>query len=305
MTENQQPGIKVYALLIFLAAIWGGSFALIKVAVETAPVLTITSGRMIVASIFLLVAAKMTGQSMPFGLRTWGVIFLAGLFGNLLPFTLISWGEKGIDSSLAAILMGIMPLATIVLAHFFTKDEKANWYKWIGVCFGLCGLIVLIGFESLAGLGVELASQLALLAAAVCYSINALITKSLMHLPRRSLAAAVMSVATVSVLPVSLVIDQPWNLTISTPSALAIIVLGIFQTAIATLMMFAIIRNHGATFFSQINFLVPMFGVMWGAWLLAERPGLNAYAAMGLILIGLAIVRIGTNKDVERAKLTA
>ncbi len=300
MVETSHPGFKDYVMLVGLAAIWGSSFVLIKSAVETAPVLTVTAGRMIVATLILLVAARMAGQTLPYGWRIWGTIFLAGITGNALPFTLINWGEKGVDSSLTAILMGVMPLATVVLAHVFTRDEKANSYKWIGVLFGLIGLIVLIGPTSLGNLGKDFAAQMAILVAALCYSINALIIKSLMHLPRRSLAAAVMVAATLVVVPMSLAFEQPWTLAISTESALSIVVLGILQTAIATLLTFAIIRSHGATFFSQINFMVPVFGVFWGAWLLAERPGLNAYAAMVLILIGLGAVRLGTNKNLAR-----
>lgn len=289
--------------MLILAAIWGSSFTLIKVAVETAPVLTITSGRMLVATVILYFAARMAGQSIPFSPRIWGVIFIAGLFGNLLPFTLISWGEQFVDSSLTAILMGLMPLVTVVLAHFFTHDEKSNWFKWIGVLFGLTGLIVLIGPVSLTQMGSEVIGQLAILTAAACYSVNALVTKSLMYLPRRALAAAIMIAATIPVLPLSLVIDQPWNVDISREAIIAIMALGIFQTAIATLMMFAVIRSQGATFFSQINYMVPVFGVLWGAWLLSERPGLNAYIAMGLILIGLAAVRMGTQKPTIRPTL--
>ncbi|MBZ0217049.1 MAG: DMT family transporter [Fimbriimonadaceae bacterium] len=300
MTENAHPGIKDYGLMLVLAAIWGSSFTLIKIAVETAPVLTITSGRMLVATVILYLAARLAGQSLPYGLRIWTIIFVAGLFGNLLPFTLIGWGEKVVDSSLTAILMGLMPLVTVILAHFFTPDEKSNWYKWIGVLCGMVGLVILIGPANLTSMGSQVVGQLAILAAAACYSINALITKSLMYLPRRALAAAIMLAATVAVLPLSLVIDKPWSHDISGEAIIAIIALGIFQTAIATLMMFVLIRNQGATFFSQINYLVPVFGVLWGAWLLAERPGLNAYIAMGLILVGLAAVRMGTRKPIIR-----
>ena len=211
----------------------------------------------------------------------------------MLPFSLIAWGEEVVDAGLAAILMGGMPLYTLVLAHVFTPDEKLNAAKLIGVLFGFVGLIVLIGPGKLAQLGTDAVRQLGIAAAALCYAVNAVVTKHLIGLPRRALATAVTLAATVTMIPVSLMIDRPWTLRPDAVSLWCTLGLGIVHTAIATLIMLAIVRRQGASFFGQINLLVPVFGVFWAVLILAERPSANAIIALAIILAGTAIARIG------------
>jgi drug/metabolite transporter (DMT)-like permease len=292
----KHPTATDYALLTALAAIWGSAFMVIKLAVETVPPASTTAGRLIIASLVLLIIARHAGQSLPRSPRIWGFVALAALFGNALPFTLIAWGEEKIDSGLAAILMGVMPLTTVFLAHFMTSDEKLTPHKAAGVLLGLVGLVVLIGPQKLMHLGEGTMRQLAVASAAACYGINAIITKSIVGQPRRSVAAALMLASTVMILPVSLFFDQVWTIQASTSSILAIIVLGLLHTAYATLLMFTIIDRHGASFFSQINFLVPVFGLIWGMLILAERPPANGYIALAIILLGVAVARRGASK---------
>ncbi len=286
-----QPGVRDYVLLVVLAAIWGSSFLFIKVAVADIPAVTVAAVRIGVAAVILWLAARMAGQSMPRDTGAWIAIVFAAIIGNAVPFVLIGWGEEQIDSGLAAILMATMPLTTLVLAHFFTSDEKLTMRKALGVGLGLAGLVVLMGPERLARLGDETIRELAVAGAATCYGINALITKRLVQLPRRAVAAAVLATSAVMMIPASLIIDRPWTLEPGTAAILSVIILGIVQTAIATMMLFAIVRRQGASFFSQINFLIPLFGVVWGALILAERPSANALAALALILLGIAVVR--------------
>lgn len=288
---TSRPGAGDYALLFTLAGIWGSSFLFIKLAVDTIPAASMTALRLIVAALLLLAVARHAGQRLPRGFRLWGLILLAALFGNALPFTLISWGEERIDSGLAAILIAIMPLATILLAHLLTDDEKLNSRKGLGVALGFTGLVILIGPEKLTQLGENTLRQLAVVGAAMCYGVNAVVTKSLVGQPRRALAAALMLAAAAMLVPASLLLDRPWTLAASGQSLLAAAVLGAVHTAVGTLMLFAIIGRQGASFFSQINFLVPVFGVFWGVVLLAERPPTDAYWALALILAGIAIAR--------------
>ncbi len=295
------PGTRDYALLVLLAAIWGSSFLVIKLGVETIPAASLTLARLALAAVFLAGVARMAGQSMPRGLRVWGLICLAGLTGNALPFTLIAWGEEGIDSGLAAILMAVMPLTTVLLAHLFTRDEKMTPRKALGVCLGIAGLAVLIGPEKLTQLGENTVRQLAVAGAAFCYGINAIVTKSLIGQPRRALAAALMVVSTFMMVPFSLFFDQPWTLSWSAESLTILAVLGILHTAVGTLIMLALIRRQGASFFAQINFMIPLFGVLFGALILLERPPPNAYGALAIILLGVAIAR-GRRRATSGAK---
>ncbi len=285
------PGGRDYALLILLSAIWGSSFLFIKLGVETVPAASLTLARLALAAVLLAGVARMAGQAMPRGLGIWGLITLAALTGNALPFTLIAWGEEGIDSGLAAILMAVMPLTTVLLAHVFTRDEKMTPRKALGVVLGIAGLVVLIGPEKLTQLGENTVRQLAVAGAAFCYGVNAIVTKGLIGLPRRALAAAIMAVSTAMMVPFSLVLDQPWTLVLGADALAVLAVLGILHTAIGTLIMLALVRRQGASFFSQINFMIPLFGVLFGALVLLERPPPNAYGALAIILLGVAVAR--------------
>ncbi len=283
------PGFADYGLLLLLSAIWGSSFLFIKIAVAAVPAVSMTAVRLTLAGLILIAMAALAKQSVPKGKRLWGWILMSAFFGNALPFVLIGWGEEKIDSGLAAILMAVMPLTTLVLAHLFTRDEKITLPKAIGVVLGFTGLIVLIGPAKLATLGEETVRQLAVASAAVCYGINAIITKQFAGLPPKSLAAAVVMTSALMLLPASFLIDTPLDLRPGLLASLAIVALAVFHTVIATLLLFALVRRQGAAFFSQINYLVPLFGVAWGAALLAERPSPNAYVALALILLGIAI----------------
>ena len=281
-----------YFLLVSLAAIFGSSFMMTKVAVAEIPPATLVTSRMAIASVILLAAAAMAGQRIPEFNRDWWYIAGTALFGTALPFLLISWGQEKVDAGLAAILMATMPLITLVLAHYFTGDERLNLFKILGFCLGLAGVAVLIGLDKLASLGDETIRQYALMGAATCYAINAILTKKIVHLPRRAASAALSVAALAMILPLSLLLDKPWLLTPSNNSMLAALALGIIPTAIGTLMLFAIIKRQGASFLSQINFLVPVFGVLWAMTFLGEQLPPSAATALVLILAGIAIARI-------------
>ncbi len=288
---DARPSAQDYALLFTLALLWGTSFMIIKIAVETVPPFTLTAARLAIAAVLLCVAARVSGQSLPKTGKAWILVTLAAIFSNALPFTLISWGEEKIDSGLTAILMAVMPLTTVLLAHFLIQDEKLTLRKLIGVSMGIVGIVILIGPDKLAHLGEETIRQLAVAGAAFCYGIGAIIAKHLMTENRRGTIAGIMLVAAGLQIPASLVVDHPWTLDPTTISIVAVLVLGVIQTALANILMFAIIRRQGAAFFSQINLLIPIIGVFGGAMILAERPTSNAYVALAVILAGILIAR--------------
>ena len=289
---SSAPTLKDYLMLMLLASIWGASFLFIKIAVETIPPLTITAGRITLAAFILFTAAKMAGQTRPQGMRNWMIICGAAFFGNVLPFTLISWGEIKVDSGLAAVLMSLMPLATIILAHFFTTDEPLTKRKVIGLIVGFTGVIILIGPTALNSLGAEMIAQIAIAFGAVSYSIASIMAKRLHNIPGRALAAWVMIISTIMILPASLIVDQPWTLSPAPMALAAVVMLGLFPTALAMLLLLQILRKHGASFLSMNNYMVPVFGVMWGVIFLAEKPSPESAIALIFILSGIAITRV-------------
>ncbi|MCB1473971.1 MAG: DMT family transporter [Rhodobiaceae bacterium] len=295
---GQGPGLVDYALLLALSLIWGSSFMFMKVAVAGIAPASISFLRALLGATIMIPIALAVGHRLPLGWRIAGLMVLAGLFGNAMPFTLIAWGQRHIDSGLAAITMGAMPLYTLVLAHLFTDDEKFNRVKLAGVLFGFVGIIVLIGPEKLLLMGDATVGQLAVAGGGLCYATNAIVTKRITGLPRYATVASVLSASVAMMFPVASASDfglQPLSVfrDASWLSVGAVVVMGIVQTALATVLMFQLIGRAGATFFSQLNFLVPLFGVVLGALVLGERPGVNAWVALALIFTGIAVARRG------------
>lgn len=291
-----QAGAVEVVLLLTLATIWSSAFGFIKVAVETVPPMTVTAGRLLLATIVIVVYVRLRGHRFPHAPGLWWKFFLIGLFGNALPFTLIGWGEVSIDSGLAAILMSVMPIATMLLAHFYADGERMNPARIIGVAFGFAGVLVLIGPDVLRGLGDEAVRQTAVAGGAVCYAI-ATVTAGRLPKMATSLSAAGALIAALAVaLPMSLILDQPWTLSPSGDSAGAVVILGLFPTALGYIVYFVVLRRTGANFIALINYLIPCLGVIWGIIFLGEILHWRAILALGLILAGIAFTRIGMRK---------
>jgi len=234
----------------------------------------------------------MREESLPKGM-VWGWILASSVIGMALPFTLIAWGQQEVDAGLTGIFMAVMPLATVLLAHVTTNDEKLNRWMFIGVLLGLAGVVVLMGWHNLLQLGGQAISQLAILCGAVCYSVNAIITRKLTHLEKWPMSASLLLGAAVFMVPLAMTLEQPWSLELQSNAVLSIVALAIGPTAIATWMILIIIGRAGASFLSQINFLVPLFGVFFASVFLHERLPANAWLGLVVILAGVALARVG------------
>lgn len=245
---------------------------------------------MVIAGILLYAVLRLRGLRLPPWKQGWFAFFVLGATGNAIPFFLISWGEIGIDSGKAAILMAVMPLATIALAHFFTDSDRMTPMKVLGMTVGFAGIIVLVGPAVLSSLGGQAIFELAVAGGALFYAITAVLTR---RLPtggdplQRS--TAVTLCAAVQIVPLSLIFDAPWQLTPSTPSLLSALYLGIFPTGLAAIIYFHIIAERGTTFFALINYIIPALGVLWGVMFLGEAITLQSLAALAIILVGVFV----------------
>ena len=282
------PNMHIVLLLI-LGVIWSSAFVFIKIGVATIPPMTVAAGRILIAVLLLYAYLKFRGESLPPWGRAWWVIFLVGLLGNCIPFTLVAWGEEHIDSGLAAILMAIMPLSTVLLSHAFTSDERLNGPRIAGVSFGLAGVVVLVGPETLLRLGDDAWRQLAVAGGAFCYASAAVASRRLPPISPASRGTAVLLCATLQMLPFTLWFERPWTVMPSTKSTLAVLYLGLFPTALATIMLFHLLTLRGATYIALNNYLIPVFGLFLGALFLNEQITIQALGALALILTGIAI----------------
>ena len=277
-------------LLLVLASIWSSSFAFIKIGVETLPPMTLAAIRITIAAFILWGYARSKLMQIPKNRMFWILAFLIGVFGNGLPFTLIGWGEQTIDSGLAAILMAVMPLATILLLHVFSSDEHLTPRKLVGMLIGFGGVIVLVGPESLKGLGGDVFRQIAVALGAFSYAIATTIAKNMPRLHPAVSGTGVMVMGALQMITLSLIFDQPWLLRPSLTSMSAALYLGLFPTALATFVYFYLLQVRGATFISFNNYIIPGLGVLWGVLFLNENVSLQEMMALVLILLGIAIV---------------
>jgi len=287
-----QDTAKYFLLLGLLAVIWSSSFMMMKVGVETIKPITLTAFRLIIGGIVLWMVMAWRGEKLTVDGNIIRFCFLIGFFGNALPFMLISWGVVQIDSGLAAILMAVMPLVTVVLAHFFARGERLTLGQSIGIVIGFLGVVVLVGPEVFKELGGDIWRQIAVAGGAVSYALAAIFARNAPDTPLLPRAVWVMIMGSLIMVPLALVLDQPWLLKPSVDGLAATLYLGVLPTGIATVIFFKIIHAKGAGFVAFINYIIPVLGVGWGALFLNETLSWQALAALILILTGLVVANV-------------
>jgi drug/metabolite transporter (DMT)-like permease len=289
-------------MLAALVAMWGSAFLFTKVAVSALPPETVVAGRLAIAAIGLTALLLALGKALPRGRRLWLFFLALAVLGNALPFWLISWGQQRIDSGLAGILMAIMPLTTLVLAHFFVVGERLNPVRLAGFVLGFIGIVALVGPEALLELevgGTALLSELSVLGGAVCYAVNTIVARRRPPSDPLAAGAGVMILASAITIPLALAGGPPPVDTIPPTAAFAVAVLGIVSTALATVVYFKLVSAAGPTFVSLINYLIPLWAVVVGMVFLGETPEWRALGALALILSGIALSELGRRTRVE------
>jgi drug/metabolite transporter (DMT)-like permease len=266
------------------------------------PPLTIVWCRVGLAAIILLGFVALTGRKMPSSRSFWTAIFIMGALNNLIPFSLIAWGQTHIESSLASILNATMPIFSVVLAHFLTREERLTVNRTAGILIGWLGVTVLIGIESLQGFGVHIIGQLAILGAAVSYSFAAIFGRRFRHLDPIVVAAGMLCGSAIMMTPLALMVEQPWTLNPGMATWAAMIGLAVLSTSIAYIIYFRVLATAGATNVSLVTFLIPASAIFLGVVFLEERPGWNAFMGMGLIFIGLAAIDGRLLQRLKRAR---
>ena len=291
----RHPQFADFALLCFLAFLWGSSFLAIKIAVdEGLPPMSLATYRIAIGAVVLCGLACVKGQAWPRGGGLWRRLVFLGIVGNSLPFFLIGWGEQYTPSNLAAILMAIIPICVVILAHQMTPDEKLTFGKSEGVGMALVGVVVLVGVDALKGIGQSVLGQLAILGATISYSVYGVTTRRLPSMGPEMTVGTILLMGFLTLLPVWLVHDRPWEIHHTRPAILVVFWLGLISTACGNLLFFLIMRRVGVGFAAFNNYLVPVMGIGWGFFWLGEKPGWNALLALVMILAGLAATRFLT-----------
>ena len=299
---NRVMGIKEWSLIFILSIIWGGSFFFIGVAVKEVTPLTIVLFRVGFASVILLAIVHLKGEKMPTSPGLWGAFFIMGALNNLIPFSLIVWGQTHIESSLASILNATTPIFSVVLAHFFTREERLTVNRITGAIIGWIGVTGLIGIGALRGLGIEVIGQIAILGAAFLYACAAIYGRRFNGIAPVVVATGMLCSSTIMMTPLALFIEQPWNLTPGVMTLAALFGLSAISTSLAYIIYFRVLATSGPTNILLVTFLIPISAILLGVLVLGERPGWNAFVGMGLIFIGLIIIDGRLLKRFKRKK---
>jgi drug/metabolite transporter (DMT)-like permease len=280
--------------LLALTAMWGSAFMFNEFALAAFPPAVLVAGRLMIATALLLTFMRANGVKLPAFGRAWIPIAVMALLGNVLPFQLIAWAQQYIDSSLAGILMAVMPLFVLTLAHFFLPGSTLTPYRIVGFVIGFSGVVAIIGPEALGGLSNNTAlwGAIAALGAALSYSINSIYARRLGAADPIQLSAGTLVAASLMTLPVAAV-DLSSVLTPGPAAIAAILVLGLLSTGLATLLYFRLVQGPGPAFLSTVNYLVPVWAVGAGAVFLGESVSPVMYGGMALILSGIALGELG------------
>ena len=278
------------SLLILLAVIWGSSFFNIKIATYSYDPITLALVRVIFASIPLLILCKISGIKIEAFGKNWNWYALIGLCNIAIPFVLIAIGTAKINSYLAAILMSTTPLSGSILAHFFTEDEKLSYLKSLGVLIGFSGIILLF-FDKVIINNENYIYALITILGSTFYCIGGLLTLKLKNKRNENVTTSTTLWSVIFLLPFSLIIETPWESSPTFASTLSLLYLGVIATGLAWLIRFRILTVNGLVFQTQVAYLIPIFGIFFGYFLMDEVITWKVIVSLVVILIGIYIFK--------------
>ncbi len=285
-----------YLLLLGIGVIWGSQFVFNEIALRSLPPLTIAAVRIVIgmftlyilAGLFSRGGAAVTSSAVPTR-KLWVDYAVISFFEAILPFFLVVWGQRQVDSSIAAILLGTIPIFTLVFTRSFVRDEAWTGAVVLSVLLGFLGVIVLLAPNVHGAAPSSLWGELAILGGAMSFAIGIILLKKL---PAVSAIKSVRNIFFIAALPMVVLafwVDRPWQLEFTWSAALALLVLGVFCAGIVYLMYLVLIHRAGSTFASLTNYLVPVVGVIIGVIFAGEHMSGHEWLALVMILAALGI----------------
>ena len=291
-----QPSAADWSRIGVLSVIWGGSFLFTGIAVRDIEPLTVAAGRIAIGAALLALAAALSGGRFIRDPRALGFAVGAGILSNAAPFALLSWALQTVPSGVAAVFMAALPLVVALLSHWLIAGERLTPRRMIGVALGLVGVMILIGPKALSSMAAlrfdhdgEALPMLACLGATFCYALGSILLKRAPKTHPLSFGATSLAAGAALILPVAFIAEAPLSMTPGAPSLLALLALAAFPTAAALMIMLKVLENNGPPFLSLVNYLVPIWGVIFGAIFAQEALSPRLGLALVLILGGLAI----------------
>jgi drug/metabolite transporter (DMT)-like permease len=290
---NRRMNRSEWLALLLLSVLWGGSFFFAAVQVKALPPFTIVFLRVALAAVILNALVKALGRRMPASPSAWRAFFGMGILNNAVPFCLVVWGQNHIASGLAAILNATTPISTVIAAHLLTSDEKITGNRLLGIAIGFVGVVVLIGPDTLRGLGVNVWAQVAILAAAVSYAFAGVYGRRFRRMGIDPILTATGQVTASAILlfPIAMSVDTPWTLAMpALPVWEAVAGSAVLSTALGYVLYFRILATAGATNLLLVTFLIPVSAIVMGSYGLGEHLDARHFAGLACIGAGLAAI---------------
>ncbi len=277
-------------MLLALAAVWGGSFFFVEVALTEVGPFTVVLHRVLWAVPALALVLWWKGLALPKGIKIWSAYGVMGALNNAIPFTLIVWGQTQIEGGLASILNGTTAVFGAVVAGILLVDERLTSRKLIGALLGLLGVAAIMGPSAASGLDLRNLGQLAILGAALSYSFASVWGKTALkgHAPEVN-AFGMLSASVLLMLPLAFYAEGIPSFALSPSVWAALLGLAWLATALAYLLYFGILIRAGAANLMLVTLMIPPFAIGLGWMFLGERLGIEAIIGFALIALGLAV----------------
>ena len=297
----REPKALDYTLLTILALVWASAFFNIKIATYSYGPITIAFLRSFFGTIPLVLICYLRKIKIEAFSKDWYWFAAIGIINLVIPFFLIAYGIQKVQSNLAAILMASTPLTAAVLAHFFTSNEKINLIKSVGILVGFSGIVFLFFDEILINEN-NFFSAFLILFGSCFYVVGGVLTLRISNKKNENVTASICIWATLFLFPISMFIEQPWNLTPRLDSTISLIYLGVFSTGIAWLLRFYILKKNGLVFQAQVAYLIPIFGVILGFIFLKEEITSRVALSLLAVILGIYLVKRSANLQVLKKK---
>ena len=294
----RQPKLLDYLLLILLALIWASAFFNIKIATYSFGPITIAFLRVFFGAIPVLLLCYYKKIKIEAFSKDWCWFAMIGFINLVAPFFLIAYGVQSVQSNLAAILMSTTPLSSTVLGHFYTKNEKFNFIKTIGILIGFSGILYLFSDNILINEN-NFFSAILILLGSTCYVIGGVLTLKISKKKNENVTGSILVWAVLILIPIVSIVEQPWNVSPRLDSTISVIYLGLVSTGIAWLLRFKILVNNGLIFQSQVSYLIPIFGTILSYIFLKELITFKVLISLIAVSIGIYFVRKADNKISE------
>ncbi len=291
MNEQKHLSGRAWVELILLAAFWGGSFLSIRVALDEIGFLTSVAHRVFWAAIVLWGVVVVRRLPLPRGFAIWGAFLIMGLLNNIVPFSLMAWGQLHIESGLTSILNATTAIFGVLLAALFLADERLNARRAIGVTVGFIGVAIAIGIENLRNFDLRSIAQMAVLAGTLSYAIAAVWARKMLSSVAPEVAAAGMLTGSAIVaLPVAVLFEGKPTLALQADTLIAIGYYALVATALAYLLYYRVLASAGSGNLMLCTLLIPPIAIVLGAWGLNEALSTNAFLGFAVIALGLIIL---------------